>query len=55
MHHLGEMIDRVLYFCFRDLPAHSNTIYVRIPQPKTNVNWYDFVKATPGEATKLNN
>lgn len=22
---------------------------MRIPQPKTNVNWYDFVKATPGE------
>ncbi|XP_059084978.1 fibrillin-2-like [Tigriopus californicus] len=37
----------------RDLPADSATIYVRIPQPKTNVNWYDFVKATPKWAKSL--
>eukprot|EP00095_Tigriopus_kingsejongensis_P010187 maker-scaffold105_size367834-snap-gene-2.37 protein:Tk10187 transcript:maker-scaffold105_size367834-snap-gene-2.37-mRNA-1 annotation:"hypothetical protein DAPPUDRAFT_303147" len=37
----------------RDLPSDSATLYVRIPQPKTNVNWYDFVKSTPDWAKNL--
>ena len=37
----------------KDLPADSATTYIRIPQPKTNVNWYEFVKATPDWAKKL--
>ena len=36
-----------------DLPMDSSSVYVRIPQPKTNMNWYDFVKATPTWAKKL--
>merc|ERR1712079_350134 len=37
----------------KDLPADSPTVYVRIPQPKTNVNWYDRVKASPAWAKNL--
>jgi hypothetical protein len=36
-----------------DLPVDASSVYVRIPQPKTNMNWYDFVKATPTWAKKL--
>ena len=36
-----------------DLPVDASSVIVRIPQPKTNVNWYDFVKATPTWAKKL--
>ena len=36
-----------------DLPMDASSVYVRIPQPKTNMNWYDFVKATPTWAKKL--
>jgi hypothetical protein len=31
----------------------ASSVYVRIPQPKTNMNWYDFVKANPTWAKKL--
>ena len=37
----------------KDLPADSPTVYVRIPQPKTNVDWYDRVKAAPAWAKNL--
>ncbi len=38
----------------RDLPAgDASTTFVRIPQPKTNVNWYTNVKATPSWAKEL--
>jgi hypothetical protein len=37
----------------RDLTGEASTTYVRIPQPKTNVNWYDNVKATPTWAKEL--
>lgn len=37
----------------KDLPSDSATTYIRIPQPKTNVNWYEFVKATPDWAKQL--
>ena len=36
-----------------DLPADASSVIVRIPQPKTNVNWFDFVKANPPWAKKL--
>mgnify|MGYP001160241281 FL=1 len=29
------------------------TVFVRIPQPKTNVNWYDYVKSYPPWAKNL--
>lgn len=42
----------------KDLPNISpnisaQTVYVRIPQPKTNVNWYDYVKSYPPWAKSL--
>jgi len=36
-----------------DLPTDSSTVFVRIPQPKTNVNWYDNVKSNPPWAKQL--
>ena len=42
----------------KDLPLISpnvsaQTVYIRIPQPKTNVNWYDYVKSYPPWAKDL--
>jgi hypothetical protein len=36
-----------------ELPSDASTVIVRIPQPKTNVNWYELVKSTPPWAKKL--
>ena len=30
----------------KDLPPDSARVYVRIPQPKTNMNWYVYIYRT---------
>ena len=42
----------------KDLPnispnVSASTVFLRIPQPKTNVNWYDYVKSYPKWAKNL--
>ena len=36
-----------------DLPSDAPTVSVRIPQPRTNADWFAGVRATPGWAKGL--
>ena len=60
--HGGQNFPAPFIYCppdvVKDLPSISPnvsapTVYIRIPQPKTNVNWYDYVKSYPPWAKSL--
>ena len=45
----------ILFFALFPLLANISApkVFIRIPQPKTNVNWYEYVKSYPPWAKNL--